>query len=179
MPKFSTNGKVLGRPTQGSLDRSNKQWSQEEDQFLAIAVEAGMTVNDVASRLQRGRVSIMQRKWVLGVPGRFKKSSRKKKTILDVLKPQPKTQTSSNSIELFKLESNVSIPTRGATTKNQEARIKIRSLFSQMKPGQSFVVPKELIHPVYHLARTEFEAYKISRSKTTQDGKFFRIFRVV
>lgn len=174
MPKFSTNGKVLGRPKQGSVERSNKQWSQEEDKFLSIAVEAGMTVNDVASRLQRGRFSIMQRKWVLGVPGRFKKSSRKPKSFSDVLE----TPSQPGSIQLFKLESNVTIPKRGSATKNQEARIKIRDLFNQMKPGQSFVVPKDLLHPVYHIVRTEFEAYKISRSKTTQDGKFFRIFRV-
>lgn len=179
MPKFSTNGKVLGRPTQGSLDRKNKQWSREEDKFLEIAVASGMTINDVASRLQRGRVSIMQRKWILGIEGRFKRSKKQKaKKVSNVQFEYRPKSASQSGLELFKLESNVELPKRGATSKNEEARNKIRSLFSQMKPGQSFVIPSDMKHPLYHIARTEFQGYKISRSKTASDGKFFRIFRL-
>lgn len=177
MPKFSTNGKVLGRPTQGSLDRQNKQWSQEEDKFLEIAVASGMSVNDVASRLQRGRTSIMQRKWMLGIEGRFRRSRKvKAKKSLNVRVKS--TTTTQAGVNLFQLESGVELPKRGATSKNEEARMKIRELFAKMKPGQSFVIPSDLKHPMYHIARTEFENYKISRSKTSADGKFFRIFRV-
>lgn len=173
MPKFSTNGKVLGRPTQGSLDRQNKQWSKEEDKFLEIAVASGMSVNDVSSRLQRGRTSIMQRKWMLGIEGRFKRAKKQK-----VKKYTSKHVQVTSTTQLFKLESNVALPRRGATSKNEEARNKIRSLFSQMKPGQSFVIPDDLKHPMYHIAKTEFQAYKISRSKTSTDGKFLRVFRL-
>jgi hypothetical protein len=74
------------------------------------------------------------------------------------------------------LETGVPLPSRG--NRNEEARSQMRSLFNQMKVGQSFVVPRKLVHVGVYLINKEFDGYKIKTSATSTDKKFFRIFRV-
>jgi hypothetical protein len=75
------------------------------------------------------------------------------------------------------MESNVPIPSRGAGA-NEEARVKMRELFSKMNVGQSFVVPRKMVHVAKYITDKEFPAFKIKTSATSADKKFHRIFRV-
>jgi hypothetical protein len=77
----------------------------------------------------------------------------------------------------MELESGIPLPTKNS--RNEEARNKMRSLFNQMRQGQSFVVPKNLLHVAAHLAKKEFGSYKTRSSATAPDKKFYRIFRVM
>jgi hypothetical protein len=75
------------------------------------------------------------------------------------------------------LETGIPVPSKGGRTSSEE-RNQAREVLSKMYPGQSFVVPRRLVHVVRHLANMEFESYKIKASAIAADKKFFRIFRL-
>jgi hypothetical protein len=173
---FSEKGVPMGRNKSKAANK-NKQWSPAEDNYIRMAVEAGTPSSVVASKLGRSIASVQGRKWGLGIEGRFGNSPRgtRKGT-----KPAPVAQApevqATNGLRTMVLESGVPLPSRG--NRNEVARDQMRKLFGQMKVGQSFVVPRKLVHVGVYLINKEFEGYKIKTSATAADKKFFRIFRV-
>lgn len=183
---FGKNGKVLGRVKVGS--QNNSAWTENEDAFLRKAIAEGKTTQFISERLGRSIASLATRKWKLCIPGRFKNSPRgtsrnlthQDATPVPVPVSAPVSEVKSTVTfgkGVLELESNVPIPTR--SSKNDEVRIKLSDLFKAMKPNQSFVVPKNLHHVALHVAKKEFESYKIKSAATTGDKKFYRIFRVI
>lgn len=163
----------MGR-NKSKADNKNKQWSTAEDNYIKLAVEQGLPSSVVASKLGRSIASVQNRKWGLGIEGRFGNSprgSRKKSVAVKT----PAVQTP-QGLKVMTLETGVPMPSRG--NRNEEARDQMRSLFNKMTVGQSFVVPRKLVHVGVYLINREFEGYKIRTSATTPDKKFFRIFRV-
>lgn len=174
--KFSKNGKPMGR-NKSTLERENKQWTAEEDNYIRIAVAEGLSTATVSARLGRSVAAIAGRKWYLGIEGRLASSKGKKGTKVNrnsVAQEQP-TLNFGNGI--MELESGIPMPTKNS--RNEDARNKMRSLFGQMKPGQSFVVPKNLLHVATHLAKKEYQEYKLRSTATSSDKKFYRIFRTI
>jgi hypothetical protein len=171
---FSEKGVPMGRNKSKAANK-NKQWSAAEDNYIRMAVEAGTPSSVVASKLGRSIASVQNRKWNLGIEGRFGNSPRgsRKKT---ENKSTKTTQQTPNGLKVLVLETGVPLPSRG--NRNEEARTQMRGLFNQMKVGQSFVVPRKLVHVGVYLINKEFEGYKIRTSATAADKKFFRIFRV-
>jgi hypothetical protein len=184
MATFSKNGKPMGR-TPATAENKNKQWSKEEDVYLALALREGISASDVAARLGRTKNSVYFRKLSLGLEGVFTRGKRTNKHEPKsklVQNKQQKVQSQSKPqsfefVNIFQLESGVPVPQRGAKA-NEEERESARNVFSRMNPGQSFVVPRRLVHVVRHLANKEFESYKIKASAIGSDKKFFRIFRL-
>jgi len=175
MATFSKNGKPMGR-TPAASENKNKAWTKEEDGYLALALREGISAGEVASRLGRTKNSVYFRKLTLGLDGTF---TRGKAT-----KHEPKSKlvahtqvTSNKEFAIFQLETGVPVPTKGGRT-NSEERNQAREVLGKMNAGQSFVVPRRLVHVVRHLANMEFEAYKIKASAIAADKKFFRIFRL-
>lgn len=177
MATFSKNGKPMGRP-KSTMERKNKHWTPEEDNYIRIAVQEGLSTAAVSARLGRTVASIQGRKWYLGIEGRLASSKGKKGTKVNrnsVANNQiPTLQFGSGILEL---ESGIPMPTKNS--RNEDARNKMRSLFGQMKPGQSFVVPKNLLHVATHLAKKEYQEYKLRSTATSSDKKFYRIFRTI
>ena len=175
---FSKNGKPMGR-TKSTMVRKNKQWTAEEDNYIRIAIQEGRSTAEVSARLGRSIASISGRKWALGIEGRLASSKGKKGTKINrhsIAGTTPTTNLSFGS-GIMELESGIPLPTKNS--RNEEARNKMRSLFNQMRQGQSFVVPKNLLHVAAHLAKKEFGSYKTRSSATAPDKKFYRIFRVM
>jgi hypothetical protein len=90
---------------------------------------------------------------------------------------QPQQPQASDFVAIFQLETGIPVPSKGGRTSSEE-RNQAREVLTKMYPGQSFVVPRRLVHVVRHLANMEFEAYKIKASAIAADKKFFRIFRL-
>lgn len=169
---FSEKGVPMGRNKSKAANK-NKQWSPAEDNYIRMAVEAGTPSSVVAAKLGRSIASVQNRKWSLGIEGRFGYSLRgaqKKETAAKATVPTV------SGMKIMVLETGVPIPSRG--NRNEEARNEMRSLFTQMKKGQSFVVPRKLVHVGVYLINKEFEGYKIKTSATSPEKKFFRIFRI-
>jgi hypothetical protein len=169
---FSDKGVPMGR-NKSKAARKHKQWTAAEDNYIRMAAEAGTVSSVVASKLGRSIASVQNRKWSLGVEGRFGNSPRgirKKETAMKTTVATP------SGMKIMVLETGVPIPSRG--TRNEEARGEMRKLFTQMKKGQSFVVPSKLVHVGVYLINKEFEGYKIKTSATSPEKKFFRIFRI-
>jgi hypothetical protein len=171
---FSEKGVPMGRNKSKAANK-NKQWSPAEDNYIRMAVEAGTPSSVVASKLGRSIAAVQGRKWSLGIEGRFGNSPRGTRKGTKTAAPAPVAQAT-NGLRTMVLESGVPLPSRG--NRNEEARSQMRSLFGQMKVGQSFVVPRKLVHVGVYLINKEFEGYKIKTSATAADKKFFRIFRV-
>jgi hypothetical protein len=172
---FSEKGVPMGRNKSKAANK-HKQWSPAEDNYIRMAVEAGTPSSVVASKLGRSIAAVQGRKWNLGIEGRFGNSPRGLGKRTKAAKaPQAEAQ-STNGLRTMVLESGVPLPSRG--NRNEEARSQMRNLFNQMKVGQSFVVPRKLVHVGVYLINKEFEGYKIKTSATAADKKFFRIFRV-
>lgn len=169
----------MGR-SKSSAENNSSRWTAQEDNYLKMALEEGHTSSEVAARLGRSIASIATRKWTLNLEGRFGRSPkgstrnftnrRSKSNSVNTEYAAPK------GIELFKIESGVPLPTRNG--RNEEAREQLRKIFNQIQAGQSFVVPKNLVHVAHYIVNKEFEAYKIRTSATSADKKFFRIYRV-
>jgi hypothetical protein len=170
--KFSENGVPMGRNKKATTN-GNSQWSTAEDNYLQMAAEQNIPAGIVAAKLGRSNASIYTRKWQLGIKNNTSvprvKTSKKQATKLET--PAPK------GVQLFTLESGVPVPGRGRHS-NDEARTQLRGIFNKMSTGQSFVVPKNVVHVATHLVKKEFGAFKIRTSATSADKKFFRIFRV-
>lgn len=175
--KFSKNGKPLGR-TKSALERNNKQWSPEEDNYLRIAVAEGLSAITVAERLCRTAHSVRTRKWSLGIEGRLQRPTKKVVAVSKTKKVvQPKSQLQIDfQPGILELESNVPLPTKHG--RNEEARNKMRELLNKMQPGQSFVVPQNMFHPATYLINKEYGSFKTRSTPTTADKKFYRIFRI-
>jgi hypothetical protein len=176
---FSKKGVPMGRNKSASVNASS-QWSEAEDNYLRMTAEQNMSANMVASKLGRTTASVHTRKWNLGIKNnrsvpRIKAPKNAKPMVSP--KSQMVVEKTPKGIQLFKMESNVPMPSRGSRS-NEEARNNIRNLFSQMNVGQSFVVPQKMVHVAKYISDKEFPAFKIKTSATTQDKKFHRIFRV-
>ena len=169
---FSKKGIPMGR-NKSQADNKSKQWSSAEDNYIRMAVEQGLCTATVAAKLGRTKASVQNRKWNLGIEGRFG-SSKGKSVVAPKATKEAKVP---KGIQLFTLESNVPIPSKGKGA-NEEARNHMRALFNKIQIGQSFVVPKGMVHVVSHLAKKEYEAFRIRTSATSAEKKFFRIFRV-
>lgn len=179
--KFSKNGVPMGR-NKSQAGNNNSHWTEAEDNYIRLAVSEGSSVDGVAAKLGRTRQAVLSRKWTQGIKGRFgnpksKKMQGIKTPIAPTVKNPSKTPIKVPAgLELFRMESNVPMTSRGSM--NEESRNKIRNLFSNMNVGQSFVVPCKLSHVAKYIATKEFPEFKIRASATSQDKKFHRIFRV-
>jgi len=184
--KFSKNGKPLGRTS--SKGNKHKAWTPEEDNFLRLAVEQKIPKSVVAGRLGRTKDSIVFRKYVLKIEGAFGRDVRSNAKKLETSNPvsQISQQTEAFSgqmqtvqtVQTFKLETGIPLPSRSGRTENLMAREKLRILLESMNVGQSFVVPRNLSHVTKHLVLKEFESYRIRICATNRDKKFYRIFRL-
>lgn len=173
---FSKKGVPMGR-NKSQADNKNSQWSAEEDNYIRMAIESRIPASTVASKLGRTEHSVKNRKWILGIEGRFPSTKRVANKSAMTLMPKKPSSNPPKGIELFSMETNVPIPSRGAGA-NEESRNKIRNLFSQMNVGQSFVVPRKLVHVAKYITDKEFPSFKIKTSATSADKQFHRIFRV-
>jgi len=125
---FSKNGKPMGR-TKSTMVRKNKQWTAEEDNYIRIAIQEGRSTAEVSARLGRSIASISGRKWALGIEGRLASSKGKKGTKMNrhsIAGTMPTTNLSFGS-GIMELESGIPLPTK--SSRNEEARNKMRSLF--------------------------------------------------
>lgn len=174
---FSKKGVPMGR-NKSQADNKNSQWSEAEDNYLRMAVEKGICAGTVASKLGRTEHSVKNRKWMLGIKGRFPSAKGKGIKAPASTKQTPFTEKAPKGLQLFQMESNVPVPSRGASA-NEEARNRMRELFSRMNVGQSFVVPRKMVHVAKYITDKEFPAFKIKTSATSADKKFHRIFRVL
>ena len=173
---FSKKGVPMGR-NKSQADNKNSQWSAAEDNYLRMAVEKGICAGTVASKLGRTEHSVKNRKWMLGIEGRFPSSKGKGIKAPASTPQQVTTEKAPKGLQLFQMESNVPLPSGGRSA-NEEARNRMRALFSQMEVGQSFVVPQKMTHVAKYITDKEFPAFKIKTSATSADKKFHRIFRV-
>lgn len=178
---FSKKGKPLG-PNRNPKEGEKRQWSRAEDNYLRMAVRDGISLETVCARLGRTRYSVVCRKSKLGIEGRFSKIRKTQGSkvaverqlgLFDQVKAAKPEKT---GVQVMVLESGFEVPNRGRK-QNEEARQKMRGLFEQMKTGQSFVVPKNLLYVATHVANREFSSYKIRTSATSPEKAFYRIFR--
>ena len=173
---FSNKGIPMGRNKSQSVNASS-QWSEAEDNYLRMTAEQNMPAPMVAAKLGRTPASVYTRKWNLGIKNNHAVPRIKAPKV--VSKPQIvkiKNNTGSG-MNLFALETGVPIPQRGYRG-NEEVRMKIISTFERMNIGQSFVIEKNMLNPTVHLAKTQFQAYRIKTSATSAEKKFYRIFRL-
>lgn len=171
---FSKNGVPMGR-NKSTDENNHSRWTADEDNYIRTACAQNVTARVIAAKLGRSAASVHSRKWTLGIKNDT--SVRRKN-----LPKTPKTNYTSEykapkGLELFKLESGVPVPSRGG--RNEKDRQQIRSILERMQVGQSFVVPKGMVHVATYIANKEFQAYKLRTSATDSDKKFYRIFRLV
>lgn len=76
----------------------------------------------------------------------------------------------------MKLESNIPIPLRGI--RDPQFVTQVVSLLREIKPKQSFVVPKEKLHAVKKLVKTDFQSLVVKSALIKPDDKFARVWRV-
>jgi len=176
---FSNKGIPMGRNKSQSVNASS-QWSEAEDNYLRMTAEQNMPAGMVAAKLGRTPASVYTRKWNLGIKNNHAVPRIKApKGAKVVSKPQIvkiKNNTGSG-MNLFTLETGVPVPQRGYRG-NEEVRAKLINTLERMNAGQSFVIEKGMLNPTVHLAKTQFQAYRIKTSATSADKKFYRIFRL-
>lgn len=167
----------MGR-NKSTAENNSSRWTAQEDNYLKMALQNGLSSVEVASKLGRSIASVATRKWTLKLEGRFgnspKGSTRNFKS--NSRTRQNQTATPPKGIQLFKIETGVPLPARNG--RNEEARSQVRNIFNQIQVGQSFVVPKNMVHVAQYIVNKEFQAYKIRTSATSAEKKFFRIYRV-
>jgi len=171
---FSKNGVPMGR-NKSTDENNHSRWTADEDNYIRTACAQNVTARVIAAKLGRSAASVHSRKWTLGIKNdtsvRRKNLPRSPKVTYNTTEfKAPK------GLELFKIESGVPLPTRNG--RNEEARNQIRKIFREINVGQSFVVPKNMVHVASYIANKEFESYKIRSSATSADKKFYRIYRV-
>ena len=179
MAKFSKNGKPLGKVSQDG--NRNKKWTAEEDMYLAIAVKEQIPVTQVANRLGRTKHAIVFRKHTIGLQGSFGRAERLKNPkptswLSTVTKNHAPVENQQEDPLTFVLETGIPLPARSRS--NEEDKNRLRAIFDKMMTGQSFVVPRKMVHVAKHLANLEYEAYQLKTSCLSVDKKFFRIYRV-
>lgn len=177
---FSNKGIPMGRNKSASVNASS-QWSEAEDNYLRMTAEQNMPAGMVAAKLGRTPASVYTRKWILGIKNNHTVPRVKTpKGTKVVSKPQivkVKTSSPPSGMKLFALETGVPVPQRGYRG-NEEVRAKLINTLESMNAGQSFVIEKGMLNPTVHLAKTQFQAYRIKTSATSSDKKFYRIFRL-
>lgn len=167
----------MGRNKSNGQNKSTL-WTEQEDNFIKMALAKKLSSVEVASKLGRSIASVATRKWFLKLEGRFGNSPKgstqnfKSKSHTK----QKQTATLPQGIQLFKIETGVPLPARNG--RNEEARNQVRNIFNQILIGQSFVVPKNMVYVAKYIVDKEFQAYKIRTSATSAEKKFFRIYRV-
>lgn len=174
---FSKNGVPMGR-NKSTAENNSSRWTAQEDNYLRMALAESLPSVEVAAKLGRSIASVATRKWTLKLEGRFGNSP---KGSTRNFKSNPRTKanqtaTPPQGIQLFKIETGVPLPARNG--RNEEARNQVRNIFKQIQVGQSFVVPRNMVHVAQYIVNKEFQAYKIRTSATSADKKFFRIYRV-
>jgi hypothetical protein len=176
---FSKNGVPMGR-NKSTAENNSSRWTAQEDNYLKMSLEEGLPSVEVAAKLGRSIASLQTRKWTLKLEGRFarspKGSTRNFKSTGRTRSKATGTVTAPKGIQLFKIETGVPLPARNG--RNEEARNQMREIFNQIKVGQSFVVPKNMVYVAQYIVNKEFQAYKLRTSATSADKKFFRIYRV-
>lgn len=182
MAKFSKNGLPLGRPSVSPKNKSSR-WTPQEDAYLKQALKEGKTATEVASRLGRTTVSVLSRKHLFFKDeGKFSKKRTRKSAVRTIQISQPIPQPTSivekAPFELFTLETGIPMPQKGKKPNTVEMD-RIRKLFDIMAPGQSFAIPKNLVHIARKIANNEYGAYRIKVSATAKDQLFFRVFRML
>ena len=176
---FSNKGIPMGRNKSASVNASS-QWSEAEDNYLRMTAEQNMPAGMVAAKLGRTPASVYTRKWTLGIKNNQAVPRVKApKGAKIVSKPQiVKIKNNIPSgMKLFALETGVPVPQRGYRG-NEEVRAKLINTLERMNAGQSFVIEKGMLNPTVHLAKTQFQAYRIKTSATSAEKKFYRIFRL-
>jgi hypothetical protein len=176
---FSKKGVPLGR-NKSKAENNSSRWTPKEDAYLRMAVEQGLCAAEVGAKLGRSISSIQSRKYVLGIEGRFTPSPRglKRTATQRVKRERPNMELggmASAGIQILKIETGVPIPTRG---RNEAQRTEIRKVLGEIKVGQSFVVPKSMVHIVRYLVRNEYDAYRTRISATSPDKEFYRLHRI-
>lgn len=78
--------------------------------------------------------------------------------------------------EVLKLETNVPMPERGI--RDPEFVVKVSEILTQIKPRQSFVVPKVKLHTVKKIIKTQHAAMVMKSAVIKPDERFARIWRV-
>ena len=162
---------------------TKKRWNESEDTILRESVKQGLGLADIAKLLNRTEHAIVGRKWYLEIDGRFKRSANKTHAVQPakaVQAIQPAAQSSSLEFELFQIEDNVPLPSRGKGNRDETLAMiaKCDTVLGSLGNNQSFVVPRIAVRHVLDLAKTKYQAYKVKTSATAPNKKFFRIFRV-
>lgn len=137
---------------------SKKIWTNNDDEKLIQLVKEGLPSRVIGEKLERSTLSIQSRRHLL-----------KKEKVHNV-------ELASNGLALMVLEDGIQPPP--GRSKNEELRNQLRKLFENMKVGQSFVVPRKVVHIIHYLINSEFESYRIRTSAISSDKQFFRIFRI-
>lgn len=78
--------------------------------------------------------------------------------------------------ELFKLETNVPMPERGV--RDPEFLKKINDILAQIKPRQSFVIPRVKLHTVKKIIKTNYAAMIVKSAVIKPQEQFARLWRV-
>jgi len=81
-----------------------------------------------------------------------------------------------NQPEVLKLETNVPMPERGV--RDPEFVIRVNEILTQIKPRQSFVVPRVKLHTVKKLIKTQHASMIMKSAVIKPDERFARIWRV-
>lgn len=82
-----------------------------------------------------------------------------------------------DGMDILKLENNVPMPQRGV--RDPEFISKVGVILSQIKPKQSFVVPKRKAHSVKKVCKSEQYSHMVVRMAVIKpEERFVRVWRV-
>ncbi len=140
---------------------SKKIWTSSDDTALTQFVAEGLSSRAIGEKLERSTPAVQTRRHLLNL----KKGGQKQEVEL-----------APDGLVLMTLETGIQPPV--GRVRNEQLRNQLRKLFSNMKVGQSFVVPRKAVHIGHYLLSIEFESYRIRTSAVSPDRQFFRIFRI-
>ena len=155
---------------------TKKKWTSSEDSYLKLALKEELSASEVARNLGRSRNAVSGRKMALGLPGRFSRCSQE---VIQKIKTKttPAPQSKQNRGNIFEIEEGYEVPSR--FSRNSEEKAMIHNTFELLRPGQSFVIEGNLVHPARQIAKEQFESYKIRIVSTDVDKKFARVYRIL
>lgn len=85
--------------------------------------------------------------------------------------------TKQDGMDILKIENNVPMPQRGI--RDPEFVSKVVTILSQIKPKQSFVVPKKKAHAVKKVCKSEQHSHMVVRMAVIKpEERFVRVWRV-
>lgn len=87
-----------------------------------------------------------------------------------------KTVEKTVEFELLKLETNVPMPERGV--RDPEFLKKVNDILTQIKPRQSFVIPKIKLHTVKKIIKTHHANMIVKSAVIKPQEQFARLWRV-